>query len=83
VQLLVTLPFQIVCALVFDFTVYGMAGLRAGDGAMWKNGTLLTLLYLIATQVRRAVGRGCCGCSPFTYPVYLSSSVSVPVAVVW
>jgi hypothetical protein len=58
VQLMVTLPFQIVCALVFDFTMYGMAGLRTGDGAMWKNGTLMTLLYLVAVQVGRVLGEG-------------------------
>jgi hypothetical protein len=45
-------PFQIICAGVFGFTVYGMAGLRTSWQAILKNGLLNTLMYLIACQVR-------------------------------
>lgn len=44
-------PFQVVSALVFGFTVYGMAGLRPGAAAVLKNGAVGTLMYLIASQV--------------------------------
>lgn len=48
-----TTPFQIISALVFCFTVYGMAGLRPGARFIWENGIVSTLLSLIAVQVRR------------------------------
>ncbi len=38
-------------ALVFTFTVYGMAGLRPGARFIWENGAISTLLSLIAVQV--------------------------------
>ena len=44
-------PFQIVSALVFGYTVYGMAGLRPGAEAVLKAGLINTLMYLIASQV--------------------------------
>ena len=49
-----TTPFQVISALVFTLTVYGMAGMRHGpgaDGAAAKNATLSCLVYLIAVQV--------------------------------
>lgn len=46
-----TTPFQIVSALVFCFTVYGMAGLRPGTRFILENGVVSTLLSLIAVQV--------------------------------
>jgi hypothetical protein len=45
-------PFQIVSALVFCFTVYGMTGLRPGWQYILQNGTISTLLLLISVQVR-------------------------------
>jgi hypothetical protein len=45
-------PFQIVSALVFCFTVYGMTGLRPGWQYILQNGTVSTLLLLISVQVR-------------------------------
>uniref|UniRef100_A0A383VRM2 ABC transporter domain-containing protein n=1 Tax=Tetradesmus obliquus TaxID=3088 RepID=A0A383VRM2_TETOB len=44
-------PFQIVSALVFCFTVYGMTGLRPGWEYILQNGTISTLLLLISVQV--------------------------------
>ena len=38
-------------ALVFGYTVYGMAGLRPGAEAVLKAGLINTLMYLIASQV--------------------------------
>jgi hypothetical protein len=49
-----TTPFQIVSALVFCFTVYGMAGLRPGTRFILENGVVSTLLSLIAVQVCNA-----------------------------
>ena len=49
-----TTPFQIISALVFCFTVYGMAGLRPGAQFIWENGIISTLLSLIAVQVSGA-----------------------------
>lgn len=46
-----TTPFQIISALVFCFTVYGMAGLRPGTRFILENGVTSTLLSLIAVQV--------------------------------
>jgi len=46
-----TLPFQIICALVFDWTVYGMAGLRFIPATIFKHAVLVNILYLIAVQV--------------------------------
>jgi len=48
-----TTPFQIISALVFCFTVYGMAGLRPGPQFIWENGIISTLLSLIAVQVSK------------------------------
>jgi hypothetical protein len=48
-----TTPFQIISALVFCFTVYGMAGLRPGTRFILENGVTSTLLSLIAVQVSR------------------------------
>jgi len=44
-------PFQILSALIFTFTVYGMAGLRPGILYIVKNGIVASLLYIIAVQV--------------------------------
>ena len=46
-----TLPFQVLSALVFTYTVYGMAGLRHGLAYVAKSGVVASLLYLIAVQV--------------------------------
>lgn len=54
-----TTPFQIISALVFCFTVYGMAGLRPGTQFIVENGVTSTLLSLIAVQVR-LTGWHCC-----------------------
>jgi hypothetical protein len=55
-------PFQIVCALVYGLTAYGMAGLHHGAVPVLKRSVLDTLMYLIASQVwggsKRAVERG-------------------------
>jgi hypothetical protein len=51
-KVVATTPFQIISALVFCFTVYGMAGLRPGVRYILENGTISTLLSLIAVQVR-------------------------------
>ncbi|KAF6255774.1 hypothetical protein COO60DRAFT_1533203, partial [Scenedesmus sp. NREL 46B-D3] len=50
-KVVATTPFQIISALVFCFTVYGMAGLRPGARYILENGTTSTLLSLIAVQV--------------------------------
>ena len=50
-QMVAITPFQIVSALVFGLTVYGMSGLRHGAAAVLKNGLVNTLMYLIASQV--------------------------------
>ncbi|KAI8464872.1 MAG: P-loop containing nucleoside triphosphate hydrolase protein [Monoraphidium minutum] len=47
-------PFQIVSALAFGFTAYGMAGLRPGYQHILKNGVINTLMSLIASQVLHA-----------------------------
>ncbi len=47
------MPFQVLSALIFTFTVYGMAGLRPGLIHIVKNGIVTSLLYLIAVQVGR------------------------------
>ena len=47
-----TLPFQVLSALIFSFTVYGMAGLRPGFGHVIRNGVVASQLYLVAVQVR-------------------------------
>ena len=47
-------PFQIVSALVFGWTVYGMAGLRQGAEPVFRSGLINTLMYLVASQVRGA-----------------------------
>lgn len=61
-----TTPFQMISALVFCFTVYGMAGLRPGMQYIWQNGAISTLLSLISVQVglpcpvqRQRVGTVC------------------------
>jgi hypothetical protein len=41
-----------VSSVVFTFVAYGMAGMRNTGGAIWANGTLTTLMSLIAVQVR-------------------------------
>lgn len=46
-----TMPFNVLAALVFSFTVYGMAGLRPGAKYIWQHGVLNTLLSLISVQV--------------------------------
>eukprot|EP00775_Hariotina_reticulata_P005626 gene5626-5865_t len=51
---LVTTPFQVVCALCFSFTLYGMAGLREGGEHIIKFGCIITLVYLISVQVLHA-----------------------------
>ncbi len=50
-QVLAVLPFGIVSALVFSFSIYGMAGLRHSGVALARHGLLTTLAYLIASQV--------------------------------
>ena len=44
-------PFQIVSALTFNYTVYGLSGLRHGATPVLENGLISTLVYLIASQV--------------------------------
>jgi hypothetical protein len=44
-------PFQIISALVFCFTIYGMTGLRPGAQFIMENSAISTLLLLIAVQV--------------------------------
>ena len=51
-QVTATLPFQVLSALIFTFTVYGMAGLRPGINYIVKNGIVCSLMYLVAVQVR-------------------------------
>ena len=51
-QVTATVPFQVLSALIFTFTVYGMAGLRPGVVHVVKNGVLAAQLYLIAVQAR-------------------------------
>ncbi len=50
-KVVATTPFQIISALVFCLTVYGMAGLRPGVRYVLENGVISTLLCLIAVQV--------------------------------
>jgi hypothetical protein len=52
-QLVATLPFQVICSLVFSFTAYGMANLKRSGVVLIEHGVLVTLLYLIAVQVRQ------------------------------
>lgn len=47
-----TVPFQVLSALIFTFTIYGMAGLRPGINYVVQNGVVCSLMYLIAVQVR-------------------------------
>jgi hypothetical protein len=51
-KLMAISPFQIVSALVFCFTIYGMTGLRPGWQYILQNGTVSTLLLMISVQVR-------------------------------
>jgi hypothetical protein len=51
-------PFQIISALAFGFTVYGMGGLRPGAQAVFRSGFINTMMYLIASQVGGGVGVG-------------------------
>jgi len=53
-------PFQVLSALIFTFTVYGMAGLRPDIIYIVKNGIITSQLYLIAVQVRAAARLHCC-----------------------
>lgn len=53
-QVFVTTPFQIICALCFAWTLYGMAGMRHGGTAIAKWGAIVTLVYLISVQVLHA-----------------------------
>jgi hypothetical protein len=46
-----TMPFNVLSALVFAATTYGMAGLRHDVGAGARSATLNTLLSLISIQV--------------------------------
>ncbi|KAI8470965.1 MAG: hypothetical protein J3K34DRAFT_520870 [Monoraphidium minutum] len=46
-----TVPFQILSALIFMFTIYGMAGLRPGITYIVQTGIVSSLLFLIAVQV--------------------------------
>eukprot|EP00878_Enallax_costatus_P025554 GHUV01027345.1.p1 GENE.GHUV01027345.1~~GHUV01027345.1.p1 ORF type:complete len:235 (+),score=74.79 GHUV01027345.1:1-705(+) len=50
-KVLAITPFQVISALVFCFTVYGMTGLRPGARFILENGTISALLQLIAVQV--------------------------------
>ena len=45
------MPFQVLSALIFTYTVYGMAGLRPGLVHILQNGVVASLMYLIAVQV--------------------------------
>lgn len=54
-QVTATVPFQIMSALIFNYTVYGMAGLRRGVIPVLQNGMIASFLYLIAVQVRGGV----------------------------
>jgi hypothetical protein len=53
-QVFVTTPFQIICALCFAWTLYGMAGMRHGGEFIAKWGCVVTLVYLISVQVLHA-----------------------------
>lgn len=53
-QVCVTTPFQIICALCFAWTLYGMAGMRHGGEYIGKWGCIVTLVYLISVQVLHA-----------------------------
>jgi hypothetical protein len=48
------MPFAILNVLLFSFTLYGLAGLRADGWAIGINGLMSVLMYLIAAQVRLA-----------------------------
>lgn len=50
------MPFHILCALIFTYTVYGMAGLRPGAVYIARSGVISSLMYLIAVQVRGRQG---------------------------
>lgn len=50
-KVLAITPFQVISALVFCFTVYGMTGLRPGARYILENGVISALLQLIAVQV--------------------------------
>lgn len=49
---LAVLPFAVLNALLFAFTLYGLAGLRHDGSAVAMNGLMSVLIYLIAAQVR-------------------------------
>jgi hypothetical protein len=51
------MPFHLVAALIFSFTVYGMAGLRHGATFIWQNGVTNALLSMISVQVCVCVWR--------------------------
>jgi hypothetical protein len=55
-QVTATVPFHIISALIFTYTVYGMAGLRPGIVHIVQNGIICSQLYLIAVQVRQGLG---------------------------
>lgn len=55
-QVLATLPFHIVCTLVFAGIWYGMAGLRPTAAAFGKRAGVLTVFHLIACQVMVLTG---------------------------
>jgi len=48
---LAVLPFAVLNALLFAFTLYGLAGLRHDANAVGMNGLMSVLIYLIAAQV--------------------------------
>ena len=55
------MPFNILSALIFIYTVYGMAGLRPGLPHIAQAGVISSLMYLIAVQVggRRLLNEAC------------------------
>lgn len=48
---LAVLPFAVLNALLFAFSLYGLAGLRHDATAVGMNGAMSVLIYLIAAQV--------------------------------
>ena len=76
-QLMATLPFQIICALVFSFTLYGMANLKRSGVVLLEHGILVTLLYLIAVQVRHRKHKHVY-CSITVYSVSLRETTAQP-----
>jgi ABC-type multidrug transport system permease subunit len=61
----VTLPFNIIVAIVFHLVCYGMAGMRHSAVAMAASGLICVLTGLIGMQV----GSFVCSCRPIVCPI--------------